>query len=415
LSVFAGTWTLEDAAVICEGQDMDYWAVVDGLDGLVNRSLVSMDETLEGAVHYRLLETVRQYAEERLAAADEEVQTRDRHLSYYLALAEQAMQAFFGPELGSWQDRLETEHDNVWAALGWARVRTRGEEGLRLAAALAPVWEIRGHTAEGRRLLEEMLAAFQASPSTRARALNAAGFLVMREGEYGVSLALYRESLALRRELGDARGMAVSLNNIGNVHVELGEYEQAQSAYAEALAHFRLVGDQAGIATAFNNQAVATRELGQYERAEELANESLALRREQGDRRGVAETINNLAQVASVQGRHERAATLFKEGLLLSRDVGDMIRLLEALEGLAWATAELGQPRLAVRQGGAAEAERVRLGLSQGVPDRGFGERAVQAMRAALGEETFAATWAEGRAMTLNDAVALALKSDSTG
>lgn len=415
LSVFAAGWTLEDVTVVCAGQEMDYWAVVDGLDGLVNRSLISMDETPEGAVRYRLLETVRQYAGERLAAAGEEAATRNGHLAHFLALAEQAMKAFFGPELGRWQDRLETEHDNLRAALGWARARARGEEGLRLAAALAPFWEIRGRIAEGRRLLEGMLAAFHGSPSTRARALNAAGFLAMREGEYGVSLVLYEESLALRRELGDRHGMGAALNNTGNVHIELGEYEQAQSAYAEALRHFRAVGDQAGVATAFNNQAVATRELGKYERAEALANESLALRREQGDLRGVAETINNLAQVASAQGRHERAATLFKEGLQLSRDVGDMIRLLEALDGLAWTAPELGQPRWAARQGGAAEAERERLGLAQGIPDRGLGERAIQAMRAALGEEIFAATWAEGKAMTLNDAVALALKFDPTG
>jgi len=160
---------------------------------------------------------------------------------------------------------------------------------------------------------------------------------------------------------------------------------------------------------------VATRELGQYERAEALATESLALRREQGDLRGVAEATNNLAQAASVQGRYERAAALFKEGLRLSREVGDMIRLLEALEGLAWSAAALGQPRWAARQGGAAEAERERLGLLQGIPDRGFRDRAIQGMRAALGEEMFAAAWAEGRAMTLSEAVALGLKSDPTG
>jgi len=414
VSVFAGGWTLEEAAVVCAGQEMDYWAVVDGLDGLVNRSLVSMDETSDGAVRYRLLETVRQYAWERLAAASEEDATRDLHLTHFLARAEQAVQAFRGPELGTWLDRLETEHDNLRAALGWARTRARGEEGLRLAAALAPFWEMRGHIAEGRRQLEEMLADHQGSPSTRARGLNGAGILVMREGEHRTSLALYQEALALRRELGDTLGMAVSLTNVGNAHVELGEYEQAEPAYAAALDLYRAVGDQSGVATAFNNQAVATRELGQYERAEALAKESLALRRAQGDLRGVAEATNNLAQVASVQGRHERAEALFKEGLL-SRDVGDMLRLLEALEGLAWAAAALGQPYWAARQGGAAEAERERLGLSQGIPDRGFREGAIQAMRAALGKEMFAAAWAEGKAMTLNEAIALALKSDPTG
>jgi tetratricopeptide (TPR) repeat protein len=208
--------------------------------------------------------------------------------------------------------------------------------------------------------------------------------------------------------------MAVSLGNIGSAHVELGKYEQAEPAYAEALEYYRALGDQSGVATMFNNLAVVARELGQYERAGSLAEECLALRREQGDLRGVAEALNNLAQAASVQGRYERAAPLFREGLLLSRDVGDMIRLLEALEGLAWVAAALGQPRWAARQGGAAEAERERLGLSQGIPDRDFRDRAIQAMRAALGAETLAAAWAEGQSLTLNEAIALVLKSDST-
>ena len=415
LSTFAGGWTLEAASVVGAGQEMDHWAVVDGLDRLVNRSLVFMDDTPEGAVRYRLLESVRQHAGERLASASEEASARDGHLSYFLDLAEQAVKAFRGPELGTWLDRLDIEHDNLRAALSWARERAHGDEGLRLAAALAPFWEFRGHIAEGRRWLEEMLAAFPGTPRVRARALNAAGILVLRGGEHRTALTLYQESLTLRREFNDTLGMAVSLSNIGSAHVELGEYEQAEPAYTEALEYYRALGDQSGVATAFNNLAVATRELGQYERAEALATESLALRREQGDLRGVAEAVNNLAQAASVQGRYERAAALFKEGLRLSREVGDMIRLLEALEGLAWSAAALGQPRWAARQGGAAEAERERLGLLQGIPDRGFRDRAIQGMRAALGEEMFAAAWAEGRAMTLSEAVALGLKSDPTG
>jgi len=411
LSVFAGGWALEAAEVVCAGDGLESWAV---LDGLVVKSLVQVDEA-EGKSRYQLLETVRQYAGEQLAAAGEEAPTRDRHLSYFLALAEQAVKAFRGPELGIWLDRLETEHDNLRAALNWARVRERGEEGLQLAAALAPFWEFRGHIAEGRRRVEEMLAAFQGSPRVRARALNAAGFLGLRGGEPWKALALYQESLALRRDLNDLLGMAVSLSNIGSAHVELGRYEQAEPAYAEALEFYRALGDQSGIATAFNNQAVATRELGQYERAEALAQESLALRRAQGDLRGVAEATNNLAQVASVQGRYERATALFREGLLLSRAVGDMIRLLEALEGLAWAGAALGQPGWAARQGGAAEAERERLGLPQGIPDRSFRERAISAMHAALGAQMFAAAWSEGRDVMLSEAIALALKADPTG
>jgi predicted ATPase/transcriptional regulator with XRE-family HTH domain len=411
LSVFVGGWTLEATEAVCVGQDMDSWSVLDGLHALVNRSLVQVDETDDGADRYRLLESVRQHAAEQLAAAGMEIPTRDGHLSYFLALAEQAVEAFRGAEPGPWLDRLEIEHDNMRAALSWARAQARSEQGLQLAAALAPFWEFRGHIAEGRRRLEEMLAVFHGPPGARARALNAAGFLTMRAGGFRQSLAMYQEALALRRELGDIRGMAGALINEGNAHIELGEYEQALSAYAEALAHCSASGDQWNVATAFNNQSVAARELGQYERAEALAKESLALRREQNDTRGVAETTNNLAQVAFAQGRYAQAAALFKEGLLLSREIGDMIRLLEALEGLAWAAAALGQSHWAARQGGAAEAVRERLGMPQGIPDRRFRERAIETMRAALGDAMFGAAWAEGQAMTLDEAVALALKA----
>jgi hypothetical protein len=157
---------------------------------------------------------------------------------------------------------------------------------------------------------------------------------------------------------------------------------------------------------------VAARELGHHERAETLAKESLALRQAQDDPRGVAEATNNLAVVAFVQGRHEQAAALFKEGLLLSKDVGDVLRILEALEGLAWAAAELGQPQRAARLSAATGEERERLGLSLGTPDRTYRDRAILAARTALGEEAFAAAWAEGRDVTQSEAIALALTAD---
>jgi non-specific serine/threonine protein kinase len=415
LSVFAGGWTLEAAEAVCAGEGMDGWAVLDACDGLVHRSLVQVDETPDGAERYRLLETVRHYAAARLVATGKQPSIRDRHLAYFLALAEQAVQAFRGAELGRWLDRLEQEHDNLRAAVTWARARARGEEGLHLAAALAPFWESRGYLAEGRRRLEEMLAAIPGSPAARARALNAAGNLVMHQGEYRAALGLYQESLALRRPLGDTRGIAVSLTNVANAHIELGEYAQAETVYAEALPLLRALGEDAGVATAFNNLSVVARELGQYERAATLLADCLALRRAQGDHRGVAEAVTNLALVASAQGEHARAAALFEEGLGLSRDVGAMNVMLEALEGLAWAAGALGQPRRAARLCGAAEAEREVLGMPAPSSDRQEHDRALQTMRAALGEEAFAAAWAAGRGMTLAEAIALALTSDPTG
>jgi non-specific serine/threonine protein kinase len=386
--------------------------VVDGLDALVNRSLVHMDESAVGAVRYRLLESVRQHAGEQLAATGEEATTRDHHLTYFLAQAEQAVQAFRGAEMGPWLDRLESDHDNLRAALSWALQRSKDEEGLQLAAALAPFWEFRGHIAEGQRRLEEVLAACQGPPSARARALNVAGNLALRAGDHHVALSRYQESLALRRAQDETLGMAASLTNVANAYVEMGDYARAEPAYAEAQELYGVVGDQWGIATALHNRAVVARELGHLERADALARESLAMRSAQNDPRGVAEATNTLAVVAFTQGRHEQAAALFVEGLRRSKDVGDMLRLLEALEGLAWAAAARGQPRRAARLGGAAAAERERLGVSLGAPDRARHDRARETMGAALGEGGVTAAWAEGLGLSLSEAIALALASD---
>jgi non-specific serine/threonine protein kinase len=415
LSVFAGGWTLEAAEAVCAGAGMESWAVVDGLDGLVSRSLVQVDETGEGAIRYRLLETVRQYAWERFEAAGEEAATRAMHLMYFLGLAEQADPELRRTKQASWLDRLEQEHDNLRAALSWARERAMAEEGQRLAASLSRFWETRGYLGEGRRWLEEMLAGGQGARATRARALHGAGNLTMRQGEYRAALALYQEALALRRDLGDTPGIASSLVSVANVLYETAEYSQAEALYAEGLALYITLGDRWGSATALNNQGMAARGQSQYERATALLQEALARRRDLGDQRAVAESLNNLGLVASAQGDYERAADLFAEGLLLSRDIGARHILAEALEGLAWVAAARGQSRHAARLGAAAQAERDALGQPVPSTDRVDHDRAVQATRAALGEAAFAAAWAEGLAMSLDEAIALALGAGPAG
>ena len=160
---------------------------------------------------------------------------------------------------------------------------------------------------------------------------------------------------------------------------------------------------------------MAARGLRQYERATALLREALARRRELGDQRAIAESLNNLGLVAAAQGDYERAAVHFEEGLLLSRDIGARHILAEALEGLAWVAAARGQWRRAARLGAAAQAERDVLGQPVPSTDREQHDRAVQAARATLGEATFAAAWAEGLAMTLDEAIALALGTDPAG
>ncbi|MGH2389011.1 MAG: ATP-binding protein, partial [Chloroflexota bacterium] len=218
LSVFVGGWTLQAAEAVCgvggaEGErlggsadlpDVGTWEVLDLLDRLVNKSLVQAEERAGGEVRYALLETVRQYGQERLSAAGDAEATRRRHLAYFLALAEEAAPRLTDPEQGVWLGRLEADHDNLRAALGWARDSGVAEPALRLAAALWRFWATRGYLSEGRGWLEAVLAdSEQRWPTARAMALNGSGILAHHQGEYGRAETLHEESLALRRALED--------------------------------------------------------------------------------------------------------------------------------------------------------------------------------------------------------------------
>ena len=209
LSVFSGGWTLEAAEQICSGEGIEEWEVLDLLTSLVEKSLVPFED--QGAeARYRLLETVRQYARDRLLEAGQAEAVRDRHRDWFLALAEEAGPKLYGPEPGAWMDRLEREHDNLRAALAWSEAQEQGEVGLRLGGALWWFWHVRGYWTEGREHLAGMLALPGAEARTMARAgvLVSAGMLARRQGDYRAERALAEESLAICRELGDKSGIA---------------------------------------------------------------------------------------------------------------------------------------------------------------------------------------------------------------
>jgi len=489
LAVFAGGWGLEAAEVVCAGEGVAPWAVLDGLDALVGKSLVQVDETGEEAGRYRLLETVRQYAAERLEELDQAAAARDRHLAWCLALAEQAEPELRGPEQGVWLRRLETEHDNLRAALGWARERRAGEEDLRLAAALWRFWEMRAYFGEGLGRLEEALVRGAGSaPGVRAMALNGAGMLASRRGDFARAKALHEEALALRRALGDTPGLAASLNNLGNIAYYQGDWTRTVALYEESLALYRELRHTVGIATGLNNLAVLAADMGNIERAMTLHEEGLAMCHERGDTWGIALALGNLGELAERQGDYARALAMHEESLALYRQLGDtngiawslgnlgllaadmndhgramalheeglaLYRQLGDKWGIAWSLGNLGSaarqddegrsrrlqqeglalareigardllaiglreisatvsalgaPLQAARLGGAAEKLREALGQPLTPAERGDHDRAVAATRAALGEAAFAAAWAEGRVLPLEEAVALAL------
>ena len=349
LSVFAGGCTLAVAETVCAGGAVDEWGVLDLLDQLVNRSLLGLDMRA-GDARYRLLETVRQYARERLRAAGEEA-TLDRHLDCVTELALEAEAMLVGPEQRVWLDRLDAEHDNLRAALGWALDRAGGDDsvplavradrGLRTTGALWRYWYIRGHFREGRDWLERALAhsASHQAGAAQATALRGAGILAFSQGDYDAARRLCQESLEVAEGLGDRQGVAVALSILGSVAVNTGDYERAIALSEQSLALQREGGDRRGIAVALNN--LGTIRLGSP-RAEELFVESLALNRALGDRRGEAFALNNLGIVRLFEGDHRQAESLCQESLTLMRELDDTTGMAGVLETLAEVALELG-------------------------------------------------------------------------
>ena len=376
LCVFAGGWTLEAAEAICSGDGIKKGEVLDLLTGLVDKSLVIF-EHLDARPRYRLLETIREYGGEQLEATGLLVPMRQKHLDYFLNLAEDAELHLTGAQQVEWLQRLESEHDNLRAALHWSQIDKESDlAGLRLVGALWQFWHIRSYWSEGRDYLQAALSLKAASQRTlaRAKALNGAGYLARNQADYAaaqtlceeslsiaselenksqISISLYNlgvnafyqgdfvkarsfyeECLAIRRKLGDKQGIAEALLSLGNVATEQGDYLAAEAPYEQSLKMRQELGDKRGIAYSFNSLATVARLQGDYMKARALYEESLAIRRELGDKRGIAESLHNLGIVATEQGDYAQARAFYEESLAIRRQVGDKRGIAYSLSGL---------------------------------------------------------------------------------
>ena len=338
LSVFAGGWTLEAAEAVCSDETIEAWEVLDLLTSLVNKSLVAYDETEDGAGRDRLLETVRHYAADLLAASGETEDVQARAASWFLRFAEEAKPKLSGPEQGIWLSRLEAEHDNLRASLSWFETANApAEAGLKLGGQLFQFWNRRGHLSEGRLWLNRALAklAQEGEPSVvRARALNASGSLAFRQGDYEAARELREASLAIFRQLGNQSGIAATLMNLGMVAQEQGDYKAAQVLHRESLTIQRQLGDREGIGQALNNLGVVMLNQGDYAAAQALFEESLTLRQQMENKRGIAVCLINLGDVADSRGEYADAEALHKASLALSREQGEVYGIAASLNRL---------------------------------------------------------------------------------
>jgi predicted ATPase/DNA-binding SARP family transcriptional activator len=353
LSVFIGGFTLEAAEAVCTAGAGTTSSIVDGLFELVNKSLVLCEPDGEG-VRYRMLQTIRQYAEEMLAARGAVAPVRRRHAEYYLALAEDAELRLLGMHQAEWLARLEREYENLLAALIWSKqaleirqaevlktsaLPRRDAAGrqdaaehadllLRLTGALWSFWYARGSVTEGRQWLAEALAqrgaASDAARTALVKVLAGAGTLAWLQGDYVRAEHWARESLAQARTLEKPLFVSiVSLTALGSMALDRGDSAQAMHYFEEGLALMRAAGNRFGIAFALDTVGNAARQCADYARADRLLAESLALQREIGDQWGAAVSLHNLAQVALDQEQAARAYTINEEALTLFQGLGN--------------------------------------------------------------------------------------------
>lgn len=342
LSVFADGWTLDAAELVCADQAVESVEVLDLLESLVNKSLCLTEETA-GTTRFRLLETVRQYARERLQETGEATLWRRRHEEHFLALVESA--ELTGPDQQHWLERLETEHDNLRAALTSAQDEGSPPEALlRFCGVLWRFWYTRGYFEEGRDWCAVALKPPTSAPQTslRARVLNGAGNLARIQSDYTAARALYEESFALQRERDDPQGIAICLNNLGVLAAAEGNLAAARALYEESLALQRALGDSQGTANALNNLGLIAANQGDYAAARPLYEESLVIQRALGNRHGIAISLNNLGILASNEGDYAAARHLYAQSLALQRELGDLQGTANALNNLGLMAANQG-------------------------------------------------------------------------
>jgi non-specific serine/threonine protein kinase len=455
LAVFLGGCTLEAAVAVCGDGDPSP-DLLDELASLVDKSVVQQEERA-GEPRLQMLELVREYGLEMLAASGEADMVRRRHAACFLTVAEEAEQGLKGPAQGTWQATLVREHDNLWAALGWATQRGEEETALRLAGALARHWHAHGSRAEGRRLVDEAVAVPAAAGPTpaRAKALYGAGILAWGLADVRSMRRHFDESLAVAQGCDDRRGVAYAVSGLSMVAWLKGDREAQHALTVESIARFEACGDDWGRAWGLCGAGMTAMERGEtalaharltecldvyrrlgdrwtsalaliylgwlafrareYGQAEAHFEEAVARLREADDTMRTAQTLHVVAAVARLQGDNQRAAALLRESLSLLWEVDSMALVAICLSELAAQLMIAGQPERSARAFGAVAALH-----DAGVPlvqssDRIEYDVELAAVRAHLDAAAFDAAWQEGRIAPLEDVIADALAALPTG
>jgi len=393
LSVFAGGCTLEAAEAVT-GADLD------SLSALTNHNLLLRDQGSAVDSRFRMLETVRAFAAERLAESGEAEGARDRHAEVFRDLAERAEPELTGPRQGEWLSRLDADADNIQAALRWAAGRD-GPLLLRAAGSLARYWLLRGRLSEGCQWLGAAVAASDGrSVADLAKALGGAATLMVETGEFERAAEVALRSLEICRRLVDERGQTRALSALGNARLRQARYDEARAIHEEGLALFQKMRDPRGTAQALNNLGAIARLQGDLDNARRFYEESLRLKREEGSRSRMALSLNNLGEVELDAANVERAELILRESLEIFEDTGARSFVVGVLANLGRASRMAGD--LAV----AEERYRRSLRLSEETQQRAYVSECLEGLAAVAVERRHLAraAWLLGAAAALRDA-----------
>jgi predicted ATPase len=458
LAVFSGGRTLEAIEAICDAKGDLPVDTFDGVSSLLDKSLIRQEEGPNGEARFAMLETVHEFAREKLQESAEAGEIKRTHAQYFLTLAGEAYPKLKGANQLEWLDRLEVEHDNMRAALSWALEHKETEVALSLGGALWLFWFVRGYHSEGRRWLQMALAIDErGSPDSRAMALAGVGWLAAHQGDldraeeaceeglqllanearepseakrcllvflgwvareredYRRATQLFEEGLVLSQQMSDTYWHATSLSNLALVFHYRRDSERATELYEESMDLFVEQGDKQSLAYCLNNLGMVAYSQGDLGRAAQLTEEGVALVRELGARVDVALGLCNLGWIALLQEDLGRSAYLYSESLSLSWDTGLTPLAQSALEGFACLAGAKGEAERAVRLWGAAQS----LHETKGIPrDDDFlaeADARISVVRSGMGEETWEEAWRKGRVMTLDEAVSYALEEELSG
>jgi len=407
LAVFVGGFSLDAAEGVCEGLPLERSEILSLLSNLIDKSMVVAETEGRTEARYRLLETIRQYAMLKLYTAGETEKIQDAHLDYYRKLALEAEKNLKDhSQTLIWLARLDSEYDNLRTSLGWSLASDKIQLGLQIAGTLGRFWDTRGYLSEALSWLDRLIPKNDAKPSViLANALNVAGNLAMSSGDLASAYSHLQRGLVIQRQVGDQRGISLTLNNLAAVTINQGDYATAYKLLEESAAIKRTLTDSVGLAHVLNNLGEVARYEGKDEQAVPLYAESLAIRQALDDKEQASTALYNLGSTYLTLGKIRQAAKFLEESLTVAHTLGYRRNIILCLAQAAILASKTGKSALAIKLAGATDAHLEKMGLRMETIDRVDYDRTIASLRNEMASKAFGELWTMGYIMNTDLAV----------